>query len=125
MAGSARPSSGEGMTHGAAEDLLQRPAAARSSLLALARGKNAADKRQTEKDRDWAREKRPAAEGSGLIGQPFRRIFSPGLGGYGAVSGGFALRVDGHRQRCGGDVCAVRGSPGSTSTASPRRPGAC
>lgn len=26
-------------------------------LLALARGKNAADKRQTEKDRDWAREK--------------------------------------------------------------------
>jgi SsrA-binding protein len=26
-------------------------------LLALARGKNTADKRQTEKDRDWAREK--------------------------------------------------------------------
>lgn len=26
-------------------------------LLALARGKNVADKRQTEKDRDWAREK--------------------------------------------------------------------
>jgi tmRNA-binding protein len=35
-------------------------------LLAIARGKKLHDKRETEKQRDWAREKRPAAQAAWL-----------------------------------------------------------